>query len=116
MCISGEGEEEDEAGEEKYDYDYGGMELIMDDDKAQVPVLLVVVFVPVVVLVAVVVVRWVSVGGGTLKLTGVRRSRHGGFFLGPCSSLFLVVVFFTFSHSSPRSCLSLSLGFCSPPS
>ncbi|CAM9502792.1 unnamed protein product [Laminaria digitata] len=37
MCISGEGEDEDEAGEEKYDYDYGGMELIMDDDKAQRP-------------------------------------------------------------------------------
>lgn len=37
MCISGEGEGDgDEDGEDKYDYDYGGMELIMDDKKAQV--------------------------------------------------------------------------------
>ncbi|CAM9301896.1 unnamed protein product [Hapterophycus canaliculatus] len=36
MCISGEGEGDgDEDGEDKYDYDYGGMELIMDDKKAQ---------------------------------------------------------------------------------
>lgn len=39
MCISGDGEFDEEAGEEeKYDYDYGGMELIMDDEKAKVGV------------------------------------------------------------------------------
>lgn len=38
MCISGEGGDDDEEdeGEEKYEYDYGGMELIMDDEKAKV--------------------------------------------------------------------------------
>lgn len=37
MCISGEGDGGDEDdGDEKYDYDYGGMELVMDDEKAKV--------------------------------------------------------------------------------
>lgn len=37
MCISGEGDEdEEEGGEDKYEYDYGGMELMMDDEKAKV--------------------------------------------------------------------------------
>lgn len=37
MCISGEGEGGDEDdGDDKYDYDYGGMELVMDDEKAKV--------------------------------------------------------------------------------
>lgn len=35
MCISGEGDEED-GEEDKYEYDYGGMELMMDDEKAKV--------------------------------------------------------------------------------
>lgn len=39
MCISGEGDEDEEdAGEDKYEYDYGGIELMMDDDKAKVRV------------------------------------------------------------------------------
>lgn len=37
MCISGEGEgDAEDDGDDKYDYDYGGMELVMDDEKAKV--------------------------------------------------------------------------------
>lgn len=36
MCISGDGQDDEDGGEEKYEYDYGGMELIMDDEKAKV--------------------------------------------------------------------------------
>lgn len=38
MCISGEGDEDEdgEGGEDKYEYDFGGIELMMEDDKAKV--------------------------------------------------------------------------------